>query len=177
MIASYAGETRPVRFADPDIACSTIPPTVTIQTLADVAVPLESALPRPTSPIDHQQEKQRRRISSGPFRPSSGAPDENGDEDGEGAPASFWERYREWAGLCSLAGEEHASFRDKLRWQRNDRADDAPFRDEAGEEGSDAWGLARGSCRPGHVSVISATGMFHPRRLAQEIGHIAASEQ
>ncbi|GAA5861927.1 hypothetical protein JCM3774_001353 [Rhodotorula dairenensis] len=174
LILSYTdsqGEPRPVRFTDPEIACSTIPPTMTIQSLTDIAVPLASALPRPPQ----SQQKKKRRISSGSFRllgrDRGLSPLEEEASSGGGDPASFWEQYREWAGLCSLVVGEAAVRDNKLRWHGQ-----RPGKGEGEDAAEDTWGLPRESCRPGNVSVISATGMFHPLRLADQIGHVAASE-
>lgn len=171
------GEPQPVRFSDSSsIVCSTIPTAIDLHTLTDIAVPLASAFPDlppppPPSPPrpanDDDKKKRRRRLSSGSSFGLAAAAASDVAED----PAQFWQEYREWAGLVSL-GEE--ATRDKLRWR--DEKKKGGGAEEADQDEDDQWGVAREQCRRGNVSVMSATGFFHPVHLAQQIEKLVASE-
>ncbi|GAA5956444.1 hypothetical protein JCM8115_001726 [Rhodotorula mucilaginosa] len=177
------GEPQPVHFSDSSkFICSTIPTAIDLHTLTDIAVPLGSAFPDAPSTSSsadqpneeenkNKNEKKRRRLSSGSFRLASSASDDADDDD----PAQFWQEYREWAGLASLGGGGGGggeSTRDKLGWRGKEGggagADD--------EDDDDQWGVPREQCRRGNVSVMSATGFFHPVLLAQQIEHLVTSE-
>ncbi|KWU46266.1 hypothetical protein RHOSPDRAFT_32267 [Rhodotorula sp. JG-1b] len=156
------------------IACSTIPTAIDLHTLTDVAVPLASAFPD-VPPLSHAGEtekdknenRKRRRLSSGSFRLASSDSDSDSDSgpDDSAAAAQFWQEYREWSGLVSLGGGD--STRDKIRWRAEANHED---------DDHDQWGVPREQCRRGDVSVMAATGFFHPVQLAQQIEKFVASE-
>ncbi|GAA5981904.1 hypothetical protein JCM10908_004660 [Rhodotorula pacifica] len=159
LLLSYVdekGEAQPVRFSNSPVSCSPIPTTLNAYTLSNIAVPLSTSFPSPPSASSAEATQQkRRRLSSGSFRLARGAPTDPAD------PAHFWEEYREWAGLVSLG--ENAAVR-TLRWR------------EGEQEEQEGWGVARELCGQGDVSVVSATGFFHPKTLAEQIQRLARSE-
>lgn len=115
-------------------------------------------------PVRDGEPPKKRRISSGSFR-LTGAPSEDHD------PLAFWEDYREWAGLVSL-GE---AAKDKIRWRENrTERPRLPLGDE--EEEEEAFGLPRAACTAGDVTVLSVSGLLHPRLLSRAVQQLASAD-
>ncbi|GAA5886989.1 hypothetical protein JCM5296_005216 [Sporobolomyces johnsonii] len=79
----------------------------------------------------------RPRTSSGAFRRAIEESDQ------------MWEEVKEWVGLAQIGVE------DKLSWK------------EGGDAEEDGWGVDRETCEEGEATVLSWTGLLHPKTMSR----------